>query len=233
MGIVALMDKNMDVRTLIASGCMVLMHLNFDDPVQSDELVAAGALRVLVTALLKHGADPSVCLYASGALMNLARGGDARKEAIVTAGALNPLVATLSKHVADPGVCKHACGTMYYLACGRSFLIGEAIVTAGALHPTIAVLIKHESAVDVCKAVIGFLYHLSRLGWFIENSSGHDSRLRVETISSTLVALGALEPLVAALVKHDADSDVCENSAGVIRYLAMGTIANMSSEMDF
>lgn len=112
-----------------ASG--VILNLSSGDDVVKKDMVSAGAIASLVSALRRR--DLPVKLYenACGALMCLSLG-EAISKDIVAAGAIKILVSVLRTHIKIPGVCRYASLLLATMAVGNK-AAHRAIVKSGAV----------------------------------------------------------------------------------------------------
>ena len=125
---------------------------------KQEELIAEGALALLVEVLKVHKECTTICEPAVVTLKYIVMGRDVLKEAVVLAGALPILVEMLEVHKAHAAICDQASIVLWFIA--RVDSLKASIVSAGAV-PALAAVLKYHlgsaklSAYDTLR-ILGF-----------------------------------------------------------------------------
>ncbi|XP_058148788.1 armadillo repeat-containing protein 6 [Dasypus novemcinctus] len=176
-------------------------------------LAGASVLPLLTGAVARHGRHAGVVTEACGALRALTCDDDARvpfghghdhaRKIVQEHGGLRVLLDATRAFPDDPGVLGELCGTLSRLAVRNEFC--RELVELGGLGVLLRLLAERADHQDLVRQVLSALRAVA----------GNDD------VKDAIVRAGGAEAIVAAMVRHLASPQVCEQSCAALSILAL------------
>ncbi|XP_036306216.1 armadillo repeat-containing protein 6 [Pipistrellus kuhlii] len=211
--LVATLDQNADVADLTCSGIRCIRHACLKHEQNRQSLVKAGVLPLLTGAIVRHSRCADVVREASWALRIMTFDDDIRvpfgsahdhaKMIVQENGGLKVLIEAAKAFHDNPSVLSELCSTLSHLTVRNEFC--QEVVDLGGLGILVALLANCNSHQDLVKQVLSALRAIA----------GNDD------VKDAIVRAGGTESIVAAMTRHLASPQVCEQSCAALCVLAL------------
>nr|KAF6309486.1 armadillo repeat containing 6 [Pipistrellus kuhlii] len=219
--LVATLDQNADVADLTCSGIRCIRHACLKHEQNRQSLVKAGVLPLLTGAIVRHSRCADVVREASWALRIMTFDDDIRvpfgsahdhaKMIVQENGGLKVLIEAAKAFHDNPSVLSELCSTLSHLTVRNEFC--QEVVDLGGLGILVALLANcnsHQVGIQSClkdlvKQVLSALRAIA----------GNDD------VKDAIVRAGGTESIVAAMTRHLASPQVCEQSCAALCVLAL------------
>lgn len=211
--LVATLDQNADAADLICSGIRCIRHACLKHEQNRQSLVKAGVLPLLTGAIVRHSRCADVVREASWALRIMTFDDDIRvpfgnahdhaKLIVQENGGLKVLIEAAKAFPDNPSVLSELCSTLSHLTVRNEFC--QEVVDLGGLGILVALLANCNNHQDLVKQVLSALRAIA----------GNDD------VKDAIVRAGGTESIVAAMTRHLASPQVCEQSCAALCVLAL------------
>lgn len=211
--LVATLAQNADTADLLCSGIRCVRHACLKHEQNRQSLVKAGVLPLLTRAITQHGCCADVVREACWTLRIMTFDDDIRvpfghahdhaKMIVQENGGLKVLIEAAKAFSDNPSVLSELCSTLSRLAVRNEFC--QEVVDLGGLSVLVALLADCSDHQDLVKQVLSALRAIA----------GNDD------VKDAIVRAGATESIVAAMTRHLASPQVCEQSCAALCVLAL------------
>lgn len=211
--LVATLAQNIDVTDLICSGIRCVRHACLKHEQNRQSLVKAGVLPLLTGAITRHGHCADVVKEACWALRIMTFDDDIRvpfghahdhaKMIVQENRGLKVLIDAAKAFPDNPSVLSELCSTLSRLAVRNEFC--QEVVDLGGLSILVALLANCSDHQDLVKQVLSALRAIA----------GNDD------VKDAIIRAGGTESIVAAMTRHLASPQVCEQSCAALCVLAL------------
>ncbi|KAF6305774.1 armadillo repeat containing 6 [Rhinolophus ferrumequinum] len=211
--LVATLAQNASAADLLCSGIRCVRHACLKHEQNRQSLVKAGVLPLLTHAITQHGCCADVVREACWALRVMTFDDDIRvpfghahdhaKMIVQEHGGLKVLIEAARAFPDNPSVLSELCSTLSRLAVRNEFC--QEVVDLGGLGVLVALLANCSNHQDLVKQVLSALRAIA----------GNDD------VKDAIVRAGGTESIVAAMTRHLASPQVCEQSCAALCVLAL------------
>ncbi|XP_074193921.1 armadillo repeat-containing protein 6 isoform X4 [Rhinolophus sinicus] len=211
--LVATLAQNASTADLLCSGIRCVRHACLKHEQNRQSLVKAGVLPLLTHAITRHGCCADVVREACWALRVMTFDDDIRvpfghahdhaKMIVQEHGGLKVLIEAARAFPDNPSVLSELCSTLSRLAVRNEFC--QEVVDLGGLGVLVALLADCSDHQDLVKQVLSALRAIA----------GNDD------VKDAIVRAGGTESIVAAMTRHLASPQVCEQSCAALCVLAL------------
>ncbi|KAJ8366633.1 hypothetical protein AAFF_G00348320 [Aldrovandia affinis] len=202
----------------------VIRHCCLRHEQNRQDMVAAGALRLLTAALARHRGDAELVREVSAALRVMTLDDDIRvpfghahdhaKTIVLEHHGLKIIIEAANAHPGNPGVLSELCATLSRLAVRNEFC--QDIVDLGGLSFMMDLLADGLDHQDLVRQVLSALRAVA----------GNDD------VKDAIVKAGGVELIVMAMNRHMGNAQVCEQGCAAMSVLALRKPENCSVVMD-
>ncbi|XP_021561991.1 armadillo repeat-containing protein 6 isoform X2 [Carlito syrichta] len=211
--LVATLAQNADTADLTCSAIRCVRHACLKHEQNRQDLVKAGVLPLLTSAITRHGRHASVVREACWALRVITFDDDIRvpfghahdhaKMIVLENRGLKVLIEAIKAFLDNPGVLSELCCTLSRLAVRNEFC--QEVVDLGGLDVLVTLLADSRDHQDLVKQVLSALRAIA----------GNDD------VKDAIVRAGGTESIVAAMTQHLTSPQVCEQSCAALCVLAL------------
>lgn len=211
--LVATLAQNADSADLTYSGIRCVCHACLKHEQNRQSLVKAGVLPLLTGAITRHGHCANVVREACWALRVMTFDDDIRvpfghahdraKMIVLENGGLKVLIKAAKAFPDNPSVLGELCSTLSRLAVRNEFC--QDVVNLGGLSILVTLLANCGDHQDLVKQVLSALRAIA----------GNDD------VKDAIVHAGGTQSIVAAMTRHMASPQVCEQSCAALCVLAL------------
>lgn len=211
--LVATLAQNADAADPTCSGIRCVRHACLKHEQNRQGLVKAGVLPLLTGAITRHGGHAGVVREACWALravtldddirVPFGRAHDHARMIVQEHGGLKVLIEAAKAFPDDPGVLSELCSTLSRLAVRNEFC--QEIVDLGGLAVLVTLLADGSDHQDLVKHALSALRAIA----------GNDD------VKDAIVRAGGAASIVAAMTRHLASPQVCEQSCAALCVLAL------------
>nr|XP_039321378.1 armadillo repeat-containing protein 6 [Saimiri boliviensis boliviensis] len=219
--LVATLAQNADEADLTCSGIRCVRHACLKHEQNRQDLVKAGVLPLLTGAIVRHGHHANVVREACWALrvmtfdddmrMSISHAHNHAKMIVQENGGLKVLIEATKAFLDNPGILSELCGTLSRLAVRNEFC--QEVVDLGGLSILVSLLADcNDHQVGVQSRVWELVKQLLSA---LRAIAGNDD------VKDAIVHAGGMESIVAAMTRHLASPQVCEQSCAALSVLAL------------
>ncbi|XP_021074475.1 armadillo repeat-containing protein 6 [Mus pahari] len=211
--LVATLAQNAANTELTCSGIRCVRHVCLKHEQNRQDLVKAGVLPLLTAAITQHGQHADVVREACWALRVMTFDDDIRvpfghahehaKMIVQENKGLKVLIEAARAFSDNPGVLSELCSTLSRLAVRNEFC--QEVIDLGGLGILVTLLADCNDHQDLVKQVLSALRAIA----------GNDD------VKDAIVRAGGTESIVAAMTRHLASPQVCEQSCAALCVLAL------------
>ncbi|XP_040842149.1 armadillo repeat-containing protein 6 isoform X2 [Ochotona curzoniae] len=211
--LVTTLARHADAADLTCSGLRCVRHACLKHEHNRQGLVKAGVLPLLTEAVARHGRHADVVREACWALRVMTFDDDIRvpfghahdhaKMIVQENQGLKVLIEAAKAFPDNPGVLGELCSTLARLAVRNEFC--QEIVDLGGLAVLVTLLANCSEHQDLVKQVLSALRAIA----------GNDD------VKDAIVRAGGTDSIVAAMTRHLASPQVCEQSCAALCVLAL------------
>ncbi|XP_007943567.1 armadillo repeat-containing protein 6 [Orycteropus afer afer] len=211
--LVATLAQGASAADLTCAALRLVRHACLKHEQNRQALVKAGVLPLLTGAISQHGSYADVVREACGALRVMTFDDDIRvpfghahthaRMIVQENQGLKVLVKAAQAFPDNPSVLGELCSTLSRLAVRNEFC--QEIVDLGGLDVLVALLDDDTNHQDLVKQVLSALRAIA----------GNDD------VKDAIVRAGGAESIVAAMTRHQASPQVCEQSCAALCVLAL------------
>uniref|UniRef100_G1U577 Armadillo repeat containing 6 n=1 Tax=Oryctolagus cuniculus TaxID=9986 RepID=G1U577_RABIT len=201
--LVATLAQNADAADPTCSGIRCVRHACLKHEQNRQGLVKAGVLPLLTGAITRHGGHAGVVREACWALRAVTLDDDILMIVQEHGGLKSVTPVSPAAFPDDPGVLSELCSTLSRLAVRNEFC--QEIVDLGGLAVLVTLLADGSDHQDLVKHALSALRAIA----------GNDD------VKDAIVRAGGAASIVAAMTRHLASPQVCEQSCAALCVLAL------------